>query len=119
MTDTGDQSDPDDGGDDGPSNGPDETGVDDADSVSEDELSGASVGTDLDDVVLDELDADGDGESGEASRGLFDDLLSGNRYSRTRKYCDPLTRRTNSPPRGTDQQDGDHPRHRSPGRFAV
>ena len=56
MTDTGDQSDPDDGGDDGPSNGPDETGVDDADSVSEDELSGASVGTDLDDVVPVEFD---------------------------------------------------------------
>ncbi|SFR86015.1 ORC complex protein Cdc6/Orc1 [Halomicrobium zhouii] len=77
MTDTGDQSDPDDGDSDGPSNGPDGTEVDDADSASEDELTGASVGTDLDDVVLDELDADGDGESGEASRGLFDDLLSG------------------------------------------
>ena len=33
--------------------------------------------TDLDDVVLDDLDADTDGETDEASRGLFDDLLSG------------------------------------------
>jgi len=34
-------------------------------------------GTDLDDVVLDDIDGSADGEADEASRGLFDDLLSG------------------------------------------
>jgi len=36
-----------------------------------------SFGTDLDDVVLDDLDGETDEAADEASRGLFDDLLSG------------------------------------------
>jgi cell division control protein 6 len=75
MTDTGDQSDPD----------VEPDPVDPADGLvsgteenvrSTGETGGTAPETDLDDVVLDGLDADGEQADG-ASQGLFDDLLSG------------------------------------------